>query len=45
MISMADSKGSKWKEKYLKCKTKSYQPRRKTSKVERTFQESGWKPS
>ena len=31
-------------EKYNKIKTKSYLPRRKTSEVERTLQESAWKP-
>ena len=37
---MADNKWSKWREKHLETKTKSCQPRRKTSKVEKTFQES-----
>ena len=40
MNSMADSKGSEQKEEHLQSKTENFQPRRKTSQVERTFQES-----
>ena len=45
MISMADSKSSEWKEKHLESRTKSCQAGRKTSEMERTFQESAQKPS
>ena len=45
MISVEDSKRREQKEEHLKSKAKSYQPRRKTSEVERTLQEYGWKPS
>ena len=44
-ISISDSKWSEWKEKHLKSKSKNCEPRRKTSDIERTFQESAWKPS
>ena len=40
MNSIADSKWSEQKEEHLESKTKSCQPRRKTSQVEGTFQES-----
>ena len=42
---MADSKWCEQKKAHIKAKTKSYLPRRKASKAERTFQESAWKPS
>ena len=42
---MADCKGSELKEEHIKGKTKSCQPRRKTSEVERTFQEYTHKDS
>ena len=45
MISMADNKWRDQKEDYFKNKTKSCQPKRKTSKVERTFQGPTQKPS
>ena len=38
MINMAESKWSKRKEKNLKSKINSWQPRRKLSEVEGTFQ-------
>ena len=38
-------KDSKWKEEHIKGKTKNCLPKRETSEVERTFQESAWKPS
>ena len=40
MINMAESKWSEQKEEHLKNKTKSCQPIKKDTKVERTFQES-----
>ena len=41
---MVDSKKSEQIEKHPESKTKSYQPRRKTSAVERRFRESAGKP-
>ena len=40
---MADSKWSERKEEHLESKTKSCKPKRKTSEVDRSFQESAWK--
>ena len=42
---MVDSKWSEGKQKYHKNKTKCYHSKRKSSEVERTFQESALKPS
>ena len=43
--SMADGKWSEQMEDHLESKTKSCQPRRKFSEVQRTFQKSAHKPS
>ena len=40
VVWMADSKWGEHKEEYLKSKTKSCQPERKNTVVEKTFQES-----
>ena len=45
MKSWADSEWSDLKEMYLESKTKNCLLGRKTSEVERTFQESAWKTS
>ena len=42
---MDDGKWSGWKEEHIKSETKSCQQRRKTLKLERTFEESSWKPT
>ena len=39
---VVESKSSEQKEEHLKSKTKSCQPRKKTTEVERIFQRSVW---